>query len=77
MKKTLEKIQHGLVKTFVFSCLAFVCLALCAEVGMVAIHFTNPEKESRLANEFAWKFDGTFKDQPGNIWYEAPKTALK
>ena len=24
-----------------------------------------------LANEFSWRFDGTFKNSPGNIWYNA------
>jgi len=24
-----------------------------------------------MSNQFSWKFDGTFKNSPGNIWYEA------
>ena len=27
-----------------------------------------------MSNQFMWKFDGTFKNSPGNIWYEEPKT---
>ena len=41
---------------------------------MVYVHFTDEEKEQRMADEFAFKFDGNYKDYPGNIWYEAPKT---
>ena len=26
-----------------------------------------------MSNEFNWKFDGTFKNSPGNISYEGPK----
>ena len=25
----------------------------------------------QMSNEFEWKFDGTFKNSPGNIWYKA------
>jgi hypothetical protein len=24
-----------------------------------------------MSNQFSWKFDGTFKNSPGNVWYEA------
>ncbi len=34
----------------------------------------NKEKLQQMSNEFSWKFDGTFKNSPGNIWYEEPKT---
>jgi hypothetical protein len=34
----------------------------------------NQEKLREMSNEFSWKFDGTFKNHPGNIWYEEPKT---
>jgi len=30
------------------------------------------ERAAGYANEFEWKFDGTFKDYPGNIMYEEP-----
>jgi hypothetical protein len=31
------------------------------------------EKTMAISNWFSWKFDGTFKNSPGNIWYEEPK----
>jgi hypothetical protein len=34
----------------------------------------NQEKLQQMSNEFSWKFDGTFKNSPGNIWYEEPKS---
>jgi hypothetical protein len=34
----------------------------------------NQEKLREMSNEFSWKFDGTFKNHPGNIWYEEPKS---
>ena len=39
------------------------------------LQFTGEEETlQNMANEFSWKFDGTFKNHPGNIWYEEPKT---
>jgi hypothetical protein len=26
-----------------------------------------------MINKLEWKFDGTFKNNPDNIWYEGPK----
>ena len=34
----------------------------------------NEQALQDMSNEFSWKFDGTFKNHPGNIWYEEPKT---
>ena len=31
----------------------------------------NQQALQNMSNEFSWKFDGTFKNSPGNIWYEA------
>jgi hypothetical protein len=30
------------------------------------------ERSSDIANRITWKIDGTFKNTPGNIWYEEP-----
>lgn len=69
MKKVLDLV----FKSFVTLVFAWVVFALCFEVYVIYVHFTDEEKEQQMANEFAWKFDGTFKDYPGNIWYKAPK----
>jgi hypothetical protein len=31
----------------------------------------NQQALQQMSNEFSWKFDGTFKNSPDNIWYEA------
>jgi hypothetical protein len=57
---------------FLKSALVFVVSALIFQVSMVAIHFSgNTQLETNIANWFSWKFDGTFKNSPGNIWYNA------
>ena len=64
------KEQLGLF--FLKSALVFVVSALIFQVSMVAIHFSgNTELETNIANWFSWKFDGTFKNSPENIWYNA------
>lgn len=49
----------------------WLVFALSFQVYMIGVHFFDSEKESAIANEFSWKFDGTFKNSPGNIWYNA------
>jgi hypothetical protein len=42
---------------------------------MVYLQLTGQdERMSRIGNAVEWKFDGTFKNDPNNIWYEGPKT---
>ena len=58
---------------------AFLCLFgawLIFALGMMFyslyLEFTGDEQAlQQMSNEFSWKFDGTFKNSPGNIWYEA------
>ena len=35
------------------------------------LEFSNQQETLRnMSNWFSWKFDGTFKNSPENIWYE-------
>jgi hypothetical protein len=64
------KEQLGLL--FVKSLLVFVVTALLFQLTMVGIHFFGDSGlEQDIANELTWKFDGTFKNDPNNIWYNA------
>ena len=54
------------------SLLVFVVAALLFQISMVVVHFSgNTQLETNIANWFSWKFDGTFKNSPENIWYNA------
>jgi hypothetical protein len=58
--------------TFIKLALVWVIAALIFQISMVMVHFFGPtEMEQNIANEIAWKIDGTFKNSPGNIWYNA------
>ena len=60
------KIYVGLVGIWVVSALSF-------EIFFLYLHFTDQEERSRnISNQIAWKIDGTFKNDPNNIWYEGP-----
>ena len=52
----------------------WVNLALIFEVFMIITTFTNPELNTKVGNEIMWKIDGTFKNDPNNIWYKSPET---
>jgi len=62
-----DKIALVMVKLAV----VFVVCALITQLYFVYCEiFKSPEENQRMANEMAWKFDGTFKNSPGNIWYD-------
>ena len=62
--------QVGLL--LVKSLLVFVVAALLFQISMVVVHFWGPDGlEQNIVNQIDWKIDGTFKNSPGNIWYNA------
>lgn len=51
--------------------LVWVCLALTFQVFMVYLQFSGKvETTQKIVNWFTWTFDGNFKDNPQNIFYE-------
>jgi hypothetical protein len=65
----MKKLKETLALKFVQIVFVWVHLALAFEVFMIVTTFTNPELSTKIGNEIMWKIDGTFKDSPGNIWY--------
>jgi hypothetical protein len=50
----------------------WIVFALLFQLTMVGIHFAGKTQlETDIANWFTWKFDGRFKNDPMNIWYDA------
>jgi hypothetical protein len=73
MKKRLTQASEFLFHVYLRLCLCWIVLALGMQLFFVYLMVSNQEERaSRYANEFEWKFDGTFKDYPGNIMYEEP-----
>ena len=70
----MKNIKNTLSLKFIQLVLVWVHLALGFQVFMLIITYTNPELATKIGNEIMWKLDGTFKNDPNNIWYESPKT---
>lgn len=50
----------------------WIAFALCFQLFFVYLQFSGQEDlAGEIANELTWKFDGTFKNDPNNIWYNA------
>lgn len=70
----LNKLSDQIMLSFVKLCCLWVVSALCFEIFCVYLQATGQEQRGQdIINKIEWKFDGTFKDSPDNIWYEAPK----
>jgi hypothetical protein len=64
--------KEQLALAFVKLACVFVLLALIFEIFMVVLEVTGKTELSReIVNQLEWKFDGTFKNSPGNIMYVA------
>ena len=50
----------------------WIAFALCFQLFFVYLHFSGKDDlAGQISNEIMWKIDGTFKNSPGNIWYNA------
>jgi hypothetical protein len=63
-----ERIAQGII----YLLCSFIGILFLAQMYLVYCQFFKSYDENlQMANEFSWKFDGTFKNSPGNIWYNA------
>jgi hypothetical protein len=65
-------LREKIGNTIVLILCGFIGIAFLAQMFIVFYQFfKTPEENQQLANEISWKIDGTFKNSPGNIWYNA------
>jgi hypothetical protein len=58
---------------FLYGVIIFIFCALGTQLFFLYLEFTNQhEKIQNIVNQLDWKFDGRFKNHPGNIYYEEP-----
>jgi hypothetical protein len=70
--KIFDSIKEKVVLWFLYLATAFVVLALITQVTFVVLTaLGKTEIIQKAVNEFEWKFDGNFKNSPGNIMYNA------
>ena len=69
LKKAEEKIFAG----YLMLAGLFIFTALAVQLFFVYLMLSGQEdRASRISQEVDWKIDGTFKNNPDNIWYEGP-----
>lgn len=74
MTLSLKQIGQKLLGLYLGFVGIWLLFALSFDVFMIFTHFTNEDLSRDISNEISWKIDGTFKNNPDNIWYEGPKT---
>ena len=72
VKSLVFNIKELFVKTFLIAAISFVVLALLFQLFFVFLEVSGRQEwATQITNEITWRIDGTFKNNPGNIWYEA------
>ena len=69
----MKKLKDTIALRFVQLVFGWTALALSFQIFMVVTSFVNPELSTKIGNEIMWKIDGTFKNDPDNIWYDGKK----
>lgn len=76
MKQRVTALALGLRERAIYFILApfltFIGLAFLFQVFFVILQFSGKENlATEISNEIMWRIDGTFKNSPENIWYNA------
>jgi len=74
MTLSLKQIGQKLFNVYLVFVGIWLVFALSFDFFMIALHFTNEDLSRDISNEISWKIDGTFKNNPDNIWYDGPVT---
>ena len=68
----VESIRERIVYIFLALVGTFIGLAFLFQVFFIYLEFSgNGERAAQIAREISWRIDGTFKNNPDNIWYNA------
>ena len=71
IKSQVLNFKELLFKLFLLGVGLFIGLAFSFQVFMVFLEFSGREEyATKIANEIMWRIDGTFKNDPKNIWYQ-------
>jgi len=68
----IEKLKETLLKSVLYAAVAFVILAFATQMTFVILTALGKDEIIQKAvSAFNLKFDGTFKNHPGNVMYDA------
>ena len=74
MKEKLEILKTKLFGAYLTLAMVWIFCALGTQIFFVYLQVTEQhQRQQDMANKLMWKIDGTFKDNPDNIWYEGSK----
>ena len=66
----MARAKNVLLGTFMILTAVWIMFALTFQLYAVFLVATDQEdKMAQISNEISWKIDGTFKNNPENIWY--------
>jgi hypothetical protein len=72
VKSVVLNIKELLFKLFLIGALSFISLALLFQVFFVFLELSGRQEwATEISREIMWRVDGSFKNNPNNIWYEA------
>jgi hypothetical protein len=71
MKKFTEFFDEKIFPSMLYLSGSFIIFAFITQVTMAVMTAVVPEDRMlNISNKMSWKFDGTFKNHPDNIFYE-------
>lgn len=71
IKALTYNIKEKLFFIFLSLVLVFIGLAFLMQLSFMILEFSgNSDIATKIAREISWRIDGTFKNNPDNIWYE-------
>jgi hypothetical protein len=74
MTKFLNKAKEIIFKVSLVFTGAWLAIALSFQLYAMFLLASGQEQEmTRISNEISWRIDGTYKNNPDNIWYEGNK----
>jgi len=72
IKSLTINIGDKLFTVFLSLAIVWIAFALCFQLFFVYLQFSGNEETARnVTNWIEWRIDGTFKNSPENIWYNA------
>lgn len=72
VKSVVLNIKELLFKMFLIGALSFISLALLFQVFFIFLELSGRQEwATQISREIMWRVDGSFKNNPNNIWYEA------
>jgi hypothetical protein len=72
MKQFIISLREKVFLAFLSLAGVLIIGALLFQVTFIFLEFSGrSEIASQIARELSWKFDGTFKNDPNNVWYNA------